>query len=113
MARLGKTERQDRQRQIPSPESQSLRSEKEWHMTYEGNLVVVFISQGPLAAEVAKSKLEAQGIPVMLRYQAIGRVLGLTVDGLGKVEVLVAPEHEAVAREVLEEVQGEPSDEEE
>jgi hypothetical protein len=100
-------------RQMPQRERRHLCIEGEWHMTYEGNLVVVYISQGPLAAEVAKSKLEAQGVPVMLRYQAIGRVLGLTVDGLGKVEVLVPPEHEAVAREVLEEIQGEPPDEEE
>lgn len=67
------------------------------------DFVVVYVSQGPLAAEVAKSKLEAQGIPALLRYPSIGRVLGLTVDGLGRVEVLVTPEQESVAREVLAE----------
>jgi hypothetical protein len=65
---------------------------------------VVYVSQGPLAAEVAKSKLEAAGIPVLLRYEAIGRVLGLTVDGLGQVEVLVSAEREAEARELLLEI---------
>ncbi len=65
--------------------------------------IVVYVSQGPLGAEVAKSKLEAEGIPAMLRYEAVGRVLGLTVDGLGRVEVLVRPEDEAAARQILEE----------
>lgn len=69
----------------------------------ELNLVVVYVSQGPLAAEVAKSKLESEGIPVMLRYEAIGRVYGLTVDGLGRVEVVVPSAYEAIAREILEE----------
>ncbi len=69
----------------------------------ELNLVVVYVSQGPLGAEVAKSKLESEGIPVMLRYEAIGRVYGLTVDGLGRVEVVVPGAYEALAREVLKE----------
>jgi len=66
-------------------------------------LVVVYVSQGPLAAEVARGKLQSEGIPVMLRYPSVGRVLGLTVDGLGRVEVLVPAAHEGQAREVLAE----------
>jgi hypothetical protein len=73
-------------------------------MRKEPELVSVYISQGPLLAEMAKSKLESQGVPVLLRYQAIGRVLGLTVDGLGRVEVLVPVEFEATARDILEEL---------
>jgi hypothetical protein len=65
--------------------------------------VVVYTSQGPWGAEVVRAKLEAAGIHAMLRYEAIGRVLGLTVDGLGQVEVLVNPEDEALARELVEE----------
>lgn len=67
------------------------------------NLVAVYGSQGPLAAEVAKSKLESEGITAILRYEAVGRALGLTVDGVGWVEVLVKPEDAALARELLEE----------
>lgn len=66
-------------------------------------LIVVYVSQGPLGAEVARSKLEAEGIPAILRYEAVGRVLGLTVDGLGRVEVLVRPEDAPLARQILEE----------
>ena len=67
------------------------------------DLCLVYISQGPLQAEVMKGKLEAAGIPVLLRYEAIGRILGLTVDGLGRVEVLVPLEFEEAARDVLKE----------
>ncbi|MHB1357786.1 MAG: putative signal transducing protein [Anaerolineae bacterium] len=69
------------------------------------NLVVVYRSQGPLGAEVAKSKLEANGIPALLRYQSIGRVFALTVDGLGLVEVLVNSEDEKGASTILEQDQ--------
>ena len=72
-------------------------------MNDEADLVVVYVSQGPLAAEVARAKLEGQNIPVILRYSSIGRVLGLTVNGLGRVEVLVPSEYEDTARSLLEE----------
>jgi hypothetical protein len=65
--------------------------------------VVVYVSQGPLGAEVAKSKLESADIPVMLRFEAVGRVLGITVDGLGRVDVLVPRAFEAKAKALLQE----------
>jgi hypothetical protein len=64
-------------------------------------------------AQIYKSKLEAAGIPVLLKYEALGLVYGLTVDGLGEVRVLVPAEHAAEAAELLEEVEDLPSDEEE
>ena len=72
-------------------------------MADEQTLITVYVSQGPLAAEVAKSKLDGANIPVLLRYEAIGRVLGLTVDGLGAVQVQVPAEFEEQAREILRE----------
>jgi len=71
-------------------------------MRDEAELAVVFVSQGPLVAEVARAKLEAEGLPVMLRFEAVGRALGLTFDGLGRVEVCVRPEDAAAARAILE-----------
>ena len=62
--------------------------------------VVIYVSQGPLGAEVAKSKLERYGVPAVLRYEAVGRALGITVDGMGRVEVLV-PADEATRAETL------------
>jgi hypothetical protein len=67
--------------------------------------VVVYESQGPLGAEVALAKLRSEGIQAMLRYEAVGRVLGLTIDGLGLVQVLVNPADVGRAAELLEEIQ--------
>jgi len=55
-------------------------------------LVCVRLCQGVMLGEIYKSKLEAAGIPAMLKYESAGRVLGITVDGLGRVEVLVPAE---------------------
>ena len=66
------------------------------------DLVVVYVSQGPLGAEVARAKLESCGVPAALRYEAMGRVLGLTIDGLGRVEVVVPARFTTHASNVLE-----------
>jgi hypothetical protein len=66
-------------------------------------LVKVYQSQGIYAAEVVKAKLEASGIPVLLKYESVGQVLGLTVDGLGRVEVHVPAEFADEALELVEE----------
>jgi len=73
-------------------------------------LVVVYVSQGPLRAQVAKSKLNSYGIPCTLRYEAIGRLLGLTVDGLGEVEVLVRARDLELAHEILDESRAAPEE---
>ena len=63
----------------------------------------VFVSQGMLGAEVIKGKLELAGIPALLRYEAAGQIFGLTIDGLGRVEVTVPPADAASARSLLAE----------
>jgi len=69
----------------------------------EHRLVTVYISQGMLPAQVVLGKLESAGIPALLRYEAIGQIIGLTVDGLGRVEVQVPEEYAADAEYLLEE----------
>lgn len=64
-------------------------------------LVKVYESQGIYAAEVVKAKLEASGIPAMLKYESIGQVMGLTVDGLGRVEVYVSAEYADEAADLV------------
>jgi hypothetical protein len=64
------------------------------------NLVTVYRSMGMLGAQVVKAKLEAYEIPVMLKYESAGLVFGLTVDGLGMVEVQV-PEDRAEEAEAI------------
>ena len=54
-------------------------------------------------ADLIKAKLEAEGIHVELRYEAIGRVYGLTVDSLSQVEILFPAGSVAKVWEILSE----------
>jgi len=65
--------------------------------------VAVYVANGLVAAETIKNKLESAGIPALLKYESVGRIIGLTVDGLGQVEVLVARERADDARALLNE----------
>ena len=67
-------------------------------------LVTVYTAMGLLQAEVIKSKLEAAGIPALLRYDTTAVVYGITVDGLGEVQVQVPQEAAEVARQLIEPV---------
>lgn len=66
-------------------------------------LVVVYETQGLMRAEIIKAKLESAGIPAMLKYESAGRIMGIIVDGFGKVQVLVRKEDEHVSSELLKE----------
>ena len=66
------------------------------------NLVKVYAAQGQLRAAVIRSALESAGIPVMLQFESIGSTLGLTINGLGRVDVLVPSEWEQEARDLLD-----------
>jgi len=65
------------------------------------NLVVVHVAQGELEANVVKSHLESEGIPVLLQYESAGRVFGLTVDGLGEIRILVPLELAEEAKRII------------
>ncbi len=66
----------------------------------QNDLVVVYTTQGAMRAEVIKSKLISAGIPAMIKAES-QNVIPMTVDGVGKAEVLVAREHAQQARELL------------
>ena len=68
----------------------------------KSDLVVICTVWGELAANVIKSHLESEGIPVLLQYESYGRVTGLTVDGLGEVRILVPEEFAEDARRIIE-----------
>jgi len=54
-----------------------------------------------MEAQIIKGRLESEGIPVLLRYESAGLIYGITIDGLGEVEVMV-PQHLAEeAKEIL------------
>ena len=70
-------------------------------MAKRKDFVVVYKAQGELEANVIKSHLECEGIPVILKYESAGRVFGLTVDGLGEVRILVPQELVEEARQII------------
>ena len=75
-------------------------------------LVTVYTSQGMLPAQVIKGKLESANIPVMLKYESAGQIFGLTVDGLGQVQVQVPIEFAEEALALIDEDAGAVYDEE-
>ncbi len=69
-----------------------------WELLVETN--------GRLEAEMLKSYLEANEIPVELFQEAVGHyIYPVTIDGLGLVQLFVPKDKAAVARELLEEFQ--------
>ena len=65
------------------------------------DLITVYIAHGQPEAEIVKGRLENEGIPAMLRYESAGIVYGITIDGLGQVEVQVPSSLAQRAREIL------------
>jgi hypothetical protein len=61
----------------------------------------VFVANGQLQAELVRSFLQASGIGCMLRGEALSKTHGFTLDGLGRVEVLVAGTDEERARALM------------
>ena len=49
----------------------------------------VFVASGQIHAHEVRSFLEASGVPSVLRGESLSKTHGLTLDGLGRVEVLV------------------------
>jgi hypothetical protein len=66
---------------------------------------VVYTAQGEFEETQVRLFLAAHDIPTTIRGEALRKTHGLTLDGLGQVEILVAPEHEAAARRLLEEAE--------
>ena len=65
------------------------------------NWVILTIPKNPMEAEIIKGKLESESIPVFLKKEAIGRIYGITTNGLGEVKVLVPKDLVEKAREIL------------
>ena len=61
----------------------------------------VFVANGELHAQQVRAFLEAAGIHTWERGEALRHTHGLTVDGLGAVEIMVAESDAARARSLL------------
>lgn len=67
--------------------------DKEWDL---------LLKTDPNQGEIIRGVLESSGIEVKLEQEAIGKVYGLTVDGLGEVKVFVPKDKIEEARRALE-----------
>jgi hypothetical protein len=65
------------------------------------NWVTVHKINGITDAEILKNMLESFGIPAQVRYEAAGRIYGLTMDGMGVVALLVTEDRAQEARDIL------------
>lgn len=72
---------------------------------------VVHRTSGKMQAEIIRGRLESAGIPVLLDYESVGLIYGLTVDGVGEVRVMVPAERVEDARLLLSEASNEDWDE--
>jgi hypothetical protein len=64
--------------------------------------VVVWEAANVMEAEIVKSRLEAEGIPAIIRSEALGQIYGLTLGGLAAADVLVPAPLADRAIELLE-----------
>jgi len=62
---------------------------------------LVFTADGELHAQQIRAFLEAHDITCVFRGEALRKTHGLTLDGLGMVEILVPDEHADEARALL------------
>ena len=63
--------------------------------------VTVYVASGQPEAQMLKGFLENEGIPAILRYESLGLVYGLTIDGLGQVELQVPSSLAQQAKDIL------------
>jgi hypothetical protein len=70
-------------------------------MPEEQELICVHSCQGWDLAQIFRSKLEAAGIPVLLKYDSASLIFGITVDSLGEVRIMVPQSYASEAEELL------------
>jgi hypothetical protein len=78
-------------------------------MNKELSYVTIYVATGQPEAYIIKGRLENEGIPVLLRYESVGAVYGLTLDGLGQVEIQVPFSLVETARQILTDQEDENS----
>ena len=71
----------------------------------EQQLRRVFVASGEMHAQQVRAFLEAAGIETIERGEALRNTHGLTIDGIGAVEILVAEGDAERARRLLDEAE--------
>lgn len=67
-----------------------------------GSWSLAATASGMAAAQVMAGRLEAEGVPVRLRYDVAGSLYAVTINGLGAVKILVPDEYVEQARAILD-----------
>ena len=62
-----------------------------YYKSMEEKLKKLIAVDGMMEAEIIKSKLESFDIPCVLKFESAGRLMGITMNGLGEVKVMVSP----------------------
>jgi YD repeat-containing protein len=62
---------------------------------------VVFTASGMTQAKIITGRLETEGIPTRLKYEAAGTIYAITINGLGEVKILVPAEDLVRAGDIL------------
>ena len=65
----------------------------------------IYTAVNMMEAYVIRGKLESEEIPVMLKYEAVGQLYGVTVNGLSQVQIFVPNELQQEAAQLIEERQ--------
>jgi len=63
--------------------------------------VVIATAAGMTQANIIVGRLESEGIPTKLHYEAAGSIYAITIDGLGEVRILVPAADRERTKEVL------------
>lgn len=71
------------------------------HEAELGPLGLITVAMGSIEAEIVKTRLQREGVPVVLRPWTTQTVLPATVPGMGEIEVLVPVSHAGRAKEIL------------
>jgi hypothetical protein len=81
-------------------------------MADKSDFVVIKIVQGEPVANIIKAHLESEGIPVYLKYESAGIIYGITADGIGEVRILVPKNLAEEAKQIIEPIEIEKTQEE-
>lgn len=63
----------------------------------------ILLKTDPNQGEIIRGILESSGIEVRLEQEAVGKIYGFTVNGLGEVKVYVPKDKVEEANKILEE----------
>jgi hypothetical protein len=67
----------------------------------EEKWVIAHTASGMTNANIIMGRLKTEDIPARLKYEAAGTIYAVTINGLGKVEILVPASYLEKAREIL------------